>query len=182
MAPHWSRQKWLPAFWTCIALAILWADFVSGPNIAFPYLFMVPVALAARYTGVFWGLVFAVGLPLVRFAFHFVWTDSYTLAESALNAVIRCVVLVGAAILIDRVTRQAREIRILRGLLPICMFYKKIRDPARQWHQIESYIMQHSEAEFTHTSCPECGRKNYGDLVNEPNLLPYPPKTVAQPD
>jgi hypothetical protein len=115
---------------------------------------------------------------LVRFGFHFVWNDPFTLPDSALNALIRTGVLVGAAILIDRVTRQDRELRILRGLLPICMFCKKIRDPAKQWHPIESYVMKHSEAKFTHTFCLECGQEHYGDLLGTSNPLPQPQKSA----
>jgi hypothetical protein len=72
MATLQSDRKWLPVLWTAIALAITWIDYFSRPDIAFPYLFLVPVALAARYSGAFWGLAFAVLLPLgsVRFSFR----------------------------------------------------------------------------------------------------------------
>lgn len=58
------------------------------------------------------------------------------------------------------------EVRTLRGLLPICANCKKVRDDAGLWHQIESYVRERSEAEFSHGLCPECARKLYGDLAD----------------
>jgi C4-dicarboxylate-specific signal transduction histidine kinase len=53
--------------------------------------------------------------------------------------------------------RQAMErIRTLSGLLPICAWCKKVRDDNGYWSQIETYLRQHSQAEFTHGICPEC--------------------------
>lgn len=51
------------------------------------------------------------------------------------------------------------SIKILKGLLPICMYCKKIRDDGDYWHQIESYIHEHTEAGFTHSICPDCREK-----------------------
>ncbi len=51
------------------------------------------------------------------------------------------------------------QVKVLRGLLPICASCKKIRDDKGYWNQIEVYIRDHSEAEFTHGICPDCARK-----------------------
>ncbi len=51
-------------------------------------------------------------------------------------------------------------IRQLHGLLPICSYCKRIRDDEDYWHQIEAYVAQHSETEFTHGLCPECHEKH----------------------
>ncbi|MCK5228541.1 MAG: PAS domain S-box protein [Desulfobulbaceae bacterium] len=53
------------------------------------------------------------------------------------------------------------EIKVLKGFLPICASCKKIRDDKGYWTQIESYIREHSEAEFSHGICPECAQKLY---------------------
>ncbi len=50
----------------------------------------------------------------------------------------------------------------LAGLLPICMTCKKIRSEKGDWENIEVYIRNHSEAEFTHGLCSECEKKIYG--------------------
>jgi DNA repair exonuclease SbcCD ATPase subunit len=53
------------------------------------------------------------------------------------------------------------EIDTLSGLLPICSNCKQIRDEIGDWHQIESYITNHSEAEFSHSLCPSCFKSLY---------------------
>ena len=47
--------------------------------------------------------------------------------------------------------------KTLRGLLPICASCKKIRDDAGYWHQVEVYIRDHAEVDFSHGLCPDCG-------------------------
>ena len=56
------------------------------------------------------------------------------------------------------------EVKTLSGLLPICSHCKKIRDDKGYWNQIESYIHEHSEAEFSHGVCQECAEKYYPDM------------------
>lgn len=58
------------------------------------------------------------------------------------------------------------EIKVLRGILPICSNCKKIRDDEGYWNRIEQYIMEHSEAEFTHSICPDCTKKLYPELFD----------------
>jgi len=55
-------------------------------------------------------------------------------------------------------------VRQLRGLLPICASCKKIRDDEGYWHQIEEYLRVHSEAEFSHSLCPDCKNKMLSEL------------------
>ena len=54
------------------------------------------------------------------------------------------------------------QIKALKKLLPICARCKKIRDDQGYWNQIEEYISEHSEAEFTHGICPKCAEEFYG--------------------
>jgi len=51
------------------------------------------------------------------------------------------------------------EVKTLRGIVPICASCKKIRDDAGFWQQVEVYVRDHTEAEFTHGMCPECYRE-----------------------
>ncbi len=48
------------------------------------------------------------------------------------------------------------QVKQLRGLLPICSYCKKIRDDGDYWHQLEAYLGQHTDAQFSHGICPEC--------------------------
>jgi PAS domain S-box-containing protein len=63
------------------------------------------------------------------------------------------------------------KIKTLSGLLPICASCKKIRDDKGYWNQIEAYIGDHSEAEFTHSICPECMKKLYPDFADNKNSV-----------
>jgi len=58
-------------------------------------------------------------------------------------------------------------IKTLHGILPICASCKKIRDDKGYWTQIESYIREHSTAEFSHGICPDCAKKLYPEFYNE---------------
>ena len=53
------------------------------------------------------------------------------------------------------------QVKQLKGLLPICMFCKKIRKDENYWQQIEQYLVEHTEADFSHSICPECMEKHY---------------------
>jgi PAS domain S-box-containing protein len=59
--------------------------------------------------------------------------------------------------------RQLEEalatVRMLEGIIPICMYCKKIRDDEESWQQMERYITEHSSAEFSHGICPDCFSK-----------------------
>jgi CheY-like chemotaxis protein len=57
---------------------------------------------------------------------------------------------------ISELQQALREVRQLKELLPICMYCKKIRDDQNYWHQIESYLHQHTKTDFSHGICPEC--------------------------
>ena len=53
------------------------------------------------------------------------------------------------------------EVKDLRGLLPICSNCKNVRNDKGYWEQIETYIVKHSSAAFTHSLCPDCVKKLY---------------------
>lgn len=66
----------------------------------------------------------------------------------------------------DKLARQKEEleaalgrVKLLEGIIPICMYCKKIRDDLNSWHQLEKYISEHSEAMFSHGICPECAKE-----------------------
>lgn len=61
----------------------------------------------------------------------------------------------------DELRNASKNVKILSGLLPICAFCKKIRNDEGYWSQIEQYIEKHSNAEFTHSLCPECMESKY---------------------
>ena len=66
-----------------------------------------------------------------------------------------------------RVEQATAQIKTLNGLLPICASCKKIRDDSGYWNQMETYIHEHSGADFSHSVCPDCMEKLYPDYAAE---------------
>ncbi len=66
--------------------------------------------------------------------------------------------------LIHELQAALADVKILRGLLPICASCKKIRNDQGYWQHLEGYISEHSEAEFSHGLCPDCLQRLYPDL------------------
>lgn len=66
--------------------------------------------------------------------------------------------------LIVELQEALEKVKVLSGLLPICASCKDIRDDKGYWKQIEVYIRDHSEADFTHSICPDCQKKLYPEL------------------
>lgn len=67
----------------------------------------------------------------------------------------------------EELMNKIEEIKTLRGLLPICVSCKKIKDPEGKWHQIEAYITRKTEAKFSHGLCEECAKKLYPEVFND---------------
>lgn len=72
--------------------------------------------------------------------------------------------------------KQVRElqqalahIKVLQGILPICMYCHKIRSDEQSWQRIERYIAAHSDAQFSHAICPDCLAKHHPELADEPS-------------
>ncbi len=57
-----------------------------------------------------------------------------------------------------------RRLKLYENMLPVCCVCKKIRDDKGYWQQIDAYIRDHSEAQFTHGICPDCVRELYPDV------------------
>jgi DNA repair exonuclease SbcCD ATPase subunit len=64
-------------------------------------------------------------------------------------------------------TKALDNIKTLRGLLPICAACKRIRNDEGYWQQVEDYVREHSEANFTHGICPECAQKLYPEYYQD---------------
>lgn len=74
------------------------------------------------------------------------------------------------SLLSDKVTlleEALAKVKHLEGIIPICMYCKKIRNDEESWQQLESYISEHSEAYFSHGVCPDCFQKMYGEELKK---------------
>jgi hypothetical protein len=69
--------------------------------------------------------------------------------------------------LVAELTKALSEIKVLNGLLPICSLCKRIRDDKGCWNQIEIYIKERSNADFTHSICPDCARNYYSEVLEK---------------
>ena len=65
---------------------------------------------------------------------------------------------------VDELQEALSKVKTLSGLLPICASCKKIRDDQGYWTQVEVYVRDHSDADFTHSICPECAARLYPGL------------------
>jgi hypothetical protein len=143
--------------WVGLSVAVVVADIFTGPGIQFPVLEVVPVMLAAWFSGERAGLALAVLLPGLRLAYGAIMWEAWLTPLAGVNAGIRVVVFALLAFL----TSFASDVRVLRGLLGICSHCKKIRDADGSWQTLEGYMERHSEALFSHGVCPECLNVHY---------------------
>ncbi len=74
----------------------------------------------------------------------------------------------------ERILEFTTQIRVLKELIPICMYCKRVRDDSNYWDQVEHYIHEHTGSNFSHGICPPCFEKQIGEL-NRAGLTIAPP-------
>jgi|SRR5215471_13192894 len=178
-------HSWLRAAWIVlgsVAIATLLTFPISRIEIhSRDMLFIAAVILSSRYAGATAGVSAAL-LSVIAFDWFFDRTPhilDFTFAGFVQAVVFGCVSLLVASL--EKQRRQAilsleeanqeliaslAEIKILRGILPICSYCKRIRTEEDTWAQMETYIHEHSEADFSHTVCPECLGKYFPDIYD----------------
>ncbi|MCJ7813238.1 PAS domain S-box protein [bacterium] len=72
--------------------------------------------------------------------------------------------------LIRELQEAMEKIKTLKGLVPICMHCKNIRDDEGFWQKVEIYVQEHSDAQFSHGICPSCLKKYYPEYYEEDEL------------
>jgi DNA-binding response OmpR family regulator len=65
---------------------------------------------------------------------------------------------------VSELKKALAEIHTLQGILPICSYCKKIRDDGGEWEQLEKYIHSRSAADFSHSICPDCMKREFPDI------------------
>ena len=171
-----GRPWWLltparvhPLWFLALGAVMLGVDYASSPSNQFPVLYVLPVSLAAWYSGKWPALILAVAVPLFRLVFLNGTADgsgSFVLATLFRGAIIILMALWFAR-LADLERDLARRVKVLEGLLPICAFCKNIRNESGEWERMEQYISKRSEAEFSHGICPSCGDKHYPGVLRD---------------
>jgi len=168
-----TRPWWLlpvgrvrPVWWAIIGVAMLAIDYVGGPDSQFPVLYVIPVILAAWYSGRKAATWLGVTIPL----FHLVvllfgLPPGQNTTLLAIMTVARGVVILIMALWFARLSEHERQLLRyvvkLEGLLPICSMCKSIRNEKGVWEPLEAFIKTRSDADFTHGLCPTCLRRHY---------------------
>ena len=166
-----------------IALSVFalgYIDYITGYELGFFVFYFAPIAVAA------WKLS-STGSYLISILSAGVWFLSDTLSAHPYSSIFfafwEMAIRLVSFLIIAYTTSKIRfllteerklstdlkdalnQIKTLSGLLPICASCKKIRDDKGYWNQLEAYIRDHSEAEFTHSICPDCMKRLYGDFL-----------------
>jgi hypothetical protein len=76
------------------------------------------------------------------------------------------IILIGGQI-VYHTSQLFQRMRYLEGMLPVCASCKKIRIAKDEWQQIEAYIRDRTEAEFSHSICPDCAKRLYPEFYSE---------------
>jgi hypothetical protein len=160
-------EKHVTLYVTFFSLVTLALDYLTGPHIRFPILFAFPVVFMSFYRPWYLGAVLAVVLSILSLGLAWYWRAllTQTLVESIINMAVRILALGCLAYFTGHYQRLLRKVRLLSGILPICSFCKKIRDPDGNWQVLEHYIHNHSEAKFSHGFCPSCTQEHYGKYL-----------------
>jgi uncharacterized membrane protein YfcA len=178
-----AQRPWLVPL-LCVVLAVMTigaGEGFTGYEVSFFVFYFIPVAWTVRHINpqaAYWISVLCVIVWLFvdRYSGH-VYTQKWI---EWWNAGIRLAAFFVVAYLVARLQKRLvnakQEIKILSGLLPICVSCKQIRDDNGYWHQIESYIATHSDAKFTHGLCKKCYEKQLMESGLDPDDFASPPR------
>ena len=157
-------------WWIALGAAMLWIDYLTSTASQFPVVYVLPVILAAWYSGAWPAVGLAIAVPAFRLLFLVMpLRPPEGMATLALATAFRGVVIVFLALwfarLADYERTLQRRVKVLEGLVPICAYCKNIRNEGGEWERLEKYISRRSEAQFSHGVCPSCSEKHYaGEL------------------
>jgi glucose-6-phosphate-specific signal transduction histidine kinase len=175
-----------------IALSVLalgYIDYATGYEFGFFVFYFLPIAIAAWKLGFTGSYLISILSAIIWFLADLHSTHLYSsIALGFWNTIIRLVSFLIIAystskirllLVKERETAQAlrkalSQVKTLSGLIPICASCKKIRDDQGYWNQLETFIQEHSEAEFSHGICPECMKKLYGVVLDDDPDLKKP--------
>ena len=168
-----ARPWWLlpagrinPLWWIVLGALMLGIDSLTSTAVHFPVIYVLPVILAAWYSGVWPAVGLAIAVPVFRLLFLVLPVHPPEgIVSLVLATALRGVVIVFLALWFARLAEfersLERRVKVLEGLVPICAFCKNIRNEAGEWERLEKYISRRSEAEFSHGICPSCSEKHY---------------------
>jgi hypothetical protein len=172
-----TRPWWLlpdgkikPVWWIALGAVMLWIDYLTSRDGQFPVIYVLPVMLAAWYSGKWPAVGLAVAVPVFRLLVLVMpHREVGDMGSLALATALRGIVIVFLALWFARLAEFERalqtRVKVLEGLLPICTFCKNIRNEGGDWERLEKFISRRSEAEFSHGICPTCAEKHYPGMT-----------------
>jgi|GEM_PF-1216791 len=172
----WSESLRFRAFRIGLGLAtaavVFLADLLTAPDAAMgvPYVLVILISLRNSDGRLTYGLALLCTL-LTLWGFHLSpeapGVDPVAILTNRLAALLAIwsSAFIGIRLTTAVAQREAalKEIKILKGRLPICAHCKKIRDGQDDWVQLEDYLVDHSEAIFSHGICPSCVEEHFSD-------------------
>jgi len=147
-------------------------DYLTCIEISFGVFYFLPIWLVTWYFGRGAGIFFSFSCALVWLAVDEAGGAQYSSSLIPYwNAVVRLVYFLTFTFLLtslrEKLRQTRQEVKQLSSLLPICASCKKIRDEKGQWHEVEVYIKDHSDTDFSHGICPDCAKKLYPEFFDQ---------------
>jgi len=154
-------------------IAIGYIDSITGYELNFFVFYFLPISFVAWSLGLMASVWLSVLSAIAWFVADVLAGHSHSLHFYAVwNTMVRLAsfVAIGTALsrvrqlldqqrrLVEDLRRSLSEIKVLEGFLPICSECKKIRDEQGQWQQLEAYLSEHANTQFSHGYCPQCAR------------------------
>jgi len=150
-------------------------DYVTGTEYSFLLFYLIPVTVISWNVGRSAGYFTALLATITWTVVDYFGRPSLTLSLVTWSIVIQFILFNVFAYIIsqireimndyqqlnDELEDALAEVKRLSGFLPVCSWCKRIRDERGRWQQMEAYIAQHSEADFSHGICPDCAKKNF---------------------
>ncbi|MGE4055659.1 MAG: hypothetical protein AB7F99_12745 [Vicinamibacterales bacterium] len=159
------------AWWFAAGALFLAVGRITGLDREFPVAYVIPVSLAAWYSGRLSALALAVLMPLAHLQMILPETPPENLAALVGMAAFRGSVIAIMALWFARLSEHERalnhELQVLKDLLPICSFCKSIRNDSGEWEALEQFISRRSETRFSHGVCSRCLETHYPAFQDE---------------
>jgi len=163
MLEQWPKWAWMVL--TGVGVVVVgWLDWLTGYELSFFLFYFIPISLAAWFVGFRFALLLAVSSAVAWYTAdtqsgHVYSSGLYEIWNTAVRFVAFLTIAYGTSKMRYMLDHSISRVKILEGILPICCKCKKIRNQVGSWQQLESYIGQHSNAQFSHSYCPECAQK-----------------------
>jgi hypothetical protein len=170
---EFTRPWWLlpvgrvnPWWWAAVGALFIAIDYAGAAGTEFPTLYLIPVILAAWYSGAWPAIALAVAVSAFHVLVLILGWQGEDLTLPIAMTLVRLVVVSVMGLWFARLSEHERQLHRyvvkLEGLLPICSHCKSIKNEAGDWEPLEAFMSERSGADFSHGLCPNCVREHYG--------------------